>query len=127
MLKPLVREKRADTPQVIFSPETEEFLIKGRSLPENAEEFYMPLLNWMEEYISMLPEQLHLVIELEYFNSSSVKQVLNLLILLENLIVEGKKVLIIWSYDEEDELMEMKGRELQSILNLPFKLEAFRL
>lgn len=126
-MKSFVCEKQADTPQIIFRPESNEFLIKGRSLPENAEAFYQPVLGWMESYLAEEPEDITLTIDLEYFNSSSVKQLLNLLILLENQVVNDRKVLIVWCYDEEDELMEMKGRELESIVNLPFRLEAYSL
>lgn len=126
-MKPFVCEKKTDTPQITFKPETGELLIKGRSLPENAESFYQPVLDWMEAYLAEEPAEITLTIDLEYFNSSSVKQLLNLLILLENQVVNDRKVLIIWCYDEEDELMEMKGRELESIVNLPFRLEAYSL
>lgn len=118
-------EKKADTPKVDFNPKDGRLEIVGRSLPENAEMFYQPLIEWVETFIEFAPDETVLKIELEYFNSSSVKQILAILIKLENLMLKGKDVLVIWSYNEDDELMEMKGRELESIVELPFNLQSF--
>lgn len=123
--KGLKLDKKSDTPKVDFNPKEGRLEISGRSLPENAEMFYQPLIEWVESYISYAQQATVLKIELEYFNSSSVKQILAILIKLEELEKKGKDVLVIWSYNEDDELMEMKGRELESIVELPFALESF--
>jgi hypothetical protein len=128
MQKPLYLEQKADTPAIKLDPKGA-LMIKGRSLPENAEQFYKPILEWIERYSAQgAPARTELMIELEYFNSSSVKQILSLLLALEELhLQEGKEVQIIWSYNQDDELMEMKGREMESIVDLPFLMEAFSL
>ncbi len=123
--KGIFLEKKADTPKVDFSPKDGKLEISGRSLPENAEMFYQPLIDWIDSYLNFAPEETVLKIELEYFNSSSVKQILAILIKLEELRFKGKDVVVIWSYNEDDELMEMKGRELESIVELPFNLVSF--
>lgn len=125
--KGLFLEKRTDTPKVEFYPHEGMLEISGRSLPENAEQFYKPVLEWISLYIPSAPAKTSMKIELEYFNSSSVKQVLAILIRLEELRMAGKEVEVLWSYNEDDELMEMKGRELESIVDLPFRLVAFSL
>lgn len=124
-IKTIELEKKADTPKVFFDPQEGLLFITGRSLPENAEWFYKPLLDWVRGYILQAPMQTRLSLELEYFNSSSVKQVLSMLILLEGLVEAGKEVEVVWMYNEDDELMEMKGRELASIVELPFRLVPF--
>ena len=126
MLKPINLEKKPDTPAIKFNP-AGALSISGRSLPENAELFYKPIIEWVESYVDTgAPEKTVLTIELEYFNSSSVKQILTLLLKLEDLQKqEGKEVRVIWSYNQDDELMEMKGREMESIVELPFSMQAF--
>lgn len=124
-LKNIELEKKADTPKVVFNQQEGVLSIIGRSLPENAERFYKPLLEWVRAYLVQAPLQTSLRLELEYFNSSSVKQVLSLLFLLEDLLSAGKGVEVVWFYNEDDELMEMKGRELASIVELPFRLVSF--
>lgn len=123
--KGLFLEKRADTPKVEFHPHEGLLEITGRSLPENAEQFYKPILEWVTAYLPSAPARTTMKFELEYFNSSSVKQVLAILIRLEELRMAGKEVEVVWSYNEDDELMEMKGRELESIVELPFTLAAY--
>lgn len=123
--KGLFLEKRADTPKVEFLPHEGVLEISGRSLPENAEQFYKPILEWVTAYLASAPARTTMKIELEYFNSSSVKQVLAILIRLEELRMAGKEVEVVWSYNQDDELMEMKGRELESIVELPFVLTAY--
>ena len=126
MLKPINLEKKHDTPAISFNPNGN-FFIKGRSLPENAEQFYKPINDWVERFVdTAAPEQTILTIELEYFNSSSVKQILTLLLKLEDLQKQdGKEVRVVWSYNQDDELMEMKGREMESLVELPFVMQAF--
>lgn len=124
-IKGIELEKKADTPKVSFHQPEGLLSITGRSLPENAERFYKPLLDWIQTYLPLAPQHTVLSLELEYFNSSSVKQVLSILIMLEELIEKGREVEVVWLYNEDDELMEMKGRELASIVELPFRLEPF--
>lgn len=123
--KPFFLERRTDTPQVEWCPQEGILKMTGRSLPENAEAFYKPVLDWIKEYIPTAAEKTILRVELEYFNSSSVKQLLSILIKLEDLRMMGKEVEVVWVYNQDDELMEMKGRELESIVELPFRFEDF--
>jgi hypothetical protein len=126
MLRPLNLERRSDTPAVKLDPQGD-FAITGRSLPENAELFYKPIIDWVDRYAEGQAQALtQLTIELEYFNSSSVKQILTLLLKLEDLQrKEDKEVRVVWSYNQDDELMEMKGREIESLVDLPFVMQAF--
>ena len=125
MLKNLTIDKKADTPLIVLNTEGD-LLIKGRSLPENAERFYQPAIEWIEEYVkSQSISNTVLTIELEYFNSSSVKQILAMLMELENLLDTEYEVKVNWLYNEDDDLMEMKGREMASMVDIPFHLESF--
>lgn len=128
MLKLIQTERRPDTPAVKLSPDGTLSVI-GRSLPENAEQFYKPFIDWLDEYIAAGGRETTVfTLELEYFNSSSVKQILTMLLKLEELDQqEGKTVQVVWSFNQDDELMEMKGREMESLVDLPFIMQAFSL
>lgn len=112
-----------DTPDIVFDMGTNVFSITGRSLPEDASEFYAPVIGWLKWYLELPNPSTELNLNLDYFNSSSVKQILNLLMLFEAPAKAGKSVKIIWHYDEEDDLMEMKGNELKGMVNVPFELK----
>lgn len=112
-----------DTPQVFFNKELNTFSLSGRSLPEDAFLFYKPIHTWMSEYVKNPNSNSELVISLEYFNSSSVKQILNLISLFEEIIKSQKEAKIVWCFSEGDDLMEIKGLEFQSmVMNIPFEL-----
>ena|ERR1035437_804559 len=112
-----------DTPEVLFNKETNEFSITGRSLPEDALVFYNPVMAWMKAYVKQPNSISELKIALDYFNSSSVKQILDLILLFEEIIKSGKEAKVIWCYSEGDDLMEIKGLEFKSMLSIPFELK----
>ncbi len=122
MEKPLRLKTTEDTPQIIFDQEKNEFSLSGRSLPENASSFYLPVIRWMQEYIKDPNPATELNINLDYFNSSSIKQIMQLFMLLEELVKSGKEAKVVWCYNEDDDLMKIKGREFQSMLSIPFEL-----
>ncbi len=126
MLKTINLERKSDTPAIQLDP-AGNMSITGRSLPENAEAFYKPLVDWVDRYVESEGKgRTQLTIELEYFNSSSVKQILTILLKLEELHRQpGKEVQVVWSYNQDDELMEMKGREMESLVDLPFVMNDF--
>jgi hypothetical protein len=113
-----------DTPEIIFNRDSNEFRITGRSLPEDAFVFYSPVIEWMKHYAANPNSNSELVISLDYFNSSSVKQILELLTLFEGILKTGKTAKIVWCFSDGDDLMEIKGMEFQSMLTqVPFEIK----
>ena len=55
--------------------------LSGRALPENAFEFFNPLIQWVREFSC---EELNIEINLEYFNTAVSKQLHDLLKTIEN-------------------------------------------
>jgi len=111
-----------DTPYVLLDAKNNSFQISGNSMPEDSSKFFNPIFDWIEEYIKHPNNSTHLVCNLEYFNSSSAKMLYQLFVELENINEAGKKVKISWYYDSEDKLIEEKGLEYKSILNIPFEM-----
>ncbi|HSH52681.1 MAG TPA: DUF1987 domain-containing protein [Bacteroidales bacterium] len=110
------------TPAISFNDETGVIEIKGRSIPENSIEFYRPLVEWLEEY-SKNPQKLTTVnIQLEYFNTSSSKCILDVFKKLESIKKARNDVIINWYYEEDDEDMLEAGEDYESIIRIPFKM-----
>ncbi|MDP1745638.1 MAG: DUF1987 domain-containing protein [Bacteroidota bacterium] len=122
MQKPLKLKETEDTPQVVFDISKNEFKISGKSLPEDPAEFYEPIIAWVSTYIKKPNPITEFKINIEYFNSGSVKQIMVLLTMLEEIISTGNKIKIIWYYDKNDDLMEIKGNEFKNMLTIPFEL-----
>lgn len=110
------------TPTVSLDAGTGIVEIKGRSIPENSIEFYRPIVEWLEDY-SKDPQKLTTVnIQLEYFNTSSSKCILDVFKKLESIKKARNEVVINWYYEEDDEDMLEAGEDYESIIRIPFKM-----
>jgi hypothetical protein len=107
--------EEASTPGVILDKENNKFEIWGNSLPENIAAFYKPIFNWIEEYKKQPNPKTKLFFNPVYFNSSSFKAILDILLMLEELIPQGYEVEIEWKYLETDEDVSVTGKELQGL------------
>lgn len=122
MSEGLIREGTEDTPKIQFDPASNVFSISGRSYPENAREFYAPILEWLQSYSESPNSKTNLEVDLEYVNSGSVKEVFKILYAIEDIMEMGKDAKITWCYKEGDELMYQKGLEFQKFLEIPVDL-----
>ncbi|OFX48724.1 MAG: hypothetical protein A2046_03780 [Bacteroidetes bacterium GWA2_30_7] len=118
-------EETEETPLIKFDAEKGLMEISGRSLPENASSFFEPVHKWMSEYLSSPAKDTVMNLKLEYFNSSSAKQLMQIILLLEQLHSKSYNVKICWFYSQSDELIESRGRELKNLVNIPFELTQF--
>lgn len=110
------------TPSICFNPESGKLEIQGRSIPENSIMFYEPLKEWLDLY-SANPKQLTEVhFKLEYFNTSSSKNILELLKILTKIYSSGNSVAINWYYEKDDDDMLEAAEDYEFILKLPFNM-----
>ncbi len=110
------------TPKVHFDASKGHIEIRGRSIPENSIDFYRPLLAWLEEYGDNPEPKTKAEIQLEYFNTSSSKCILDVFKALEEIHKKGKTDLKIhWYYEEDDEDMFEAGEDYQAIVTVPFE------
>ena len=58
--------------------------ISGRSMMEDPSEFYAVVYSWIKEYLNNVNKSLSISFELSYFNSSSSKQILRLLMIIDD-------------------------------------------
>jgi hypothetical protein len=121
-LEPINIEGSAKTPSVKFDSQKGIIEIKGRSIPENSIEFYKPLVDWLEEYKKAPFEKTIVNIQLEYFNTSSSKCILDVFKKLETIHKAKNEVEINWYYEEDDEDMLEAGEDYESIIRIPFKM-----
>ncbi|WP_421920057.1 DUF1987 domain-containing protein [Marinifilum sp.] len=116
----LVIEGSPKTPSINLDGSNGAFLIEGRSIPENSLDFYKPVMEWLDSYINAPQEETDVTIKLEYFNTSSSKCILDVFKKLESIYKRGKKVVINWHYEIDDEDMLEAGEDYQSIVKIPF-------
>lgn len=116
-----------DTPNVILDKDSGIFEISGRSLPEDVSSFYEPILNWLDDYEEQANEETVFAFKLVYFNTASSKLILDILMKLEEMHENGKKILIKWYFPEDDEDMEEAGEEYADIVDVPFEQVSYTL
>lgn len=115
------------TPEISFNPKTESFVIKGRSIPADAADFYAPLERWVENFIQIQKsDSITIDIMLDHLNTGSVRSLLSILSKIIKLREQEVNVMINWHHDVEDEDMVDKGEEMSLILEHPFRFIPFR-
>ncbi len=121
-MESLLIEGTAKTPNVKFDEEQGLIEIKGRSIPENSIEFYKPLVDWLDMYAKSPKSHTKVNIQLEYFNTSSSKCILDVFKKLESIHKASNDIIINWYYEEDDEDMLEAGEDYESIIRVPFKM-----
>lgn len=121
----LIIEATEDSPKVVFDTTTNRFTISGESRPENAGKFYTPVINWIVKYQEELAPRkndtvLVFVFRLDYFNSTSAKYIMDILLVLKKFVDEGFNVKVEWHYDKRDDDMLDAGNEFSDTIDLKF-------
>ncbi|HAN78720.1 MAG TPA: nuclear pore complex subunit [Bacteroidales bacterium] len=112
-------------PDIYFDAVKNSFLVAGRSCPEDVSKFYMPLIEWLEEYGKNPNPKTVFDFKLTYYNTASAKMLLSLMQKIEEMHTEGKDVLIRWYFPDDDEDLEEAGEDFKDILEVPFELISY--
>lgn len=113
-----------DTPKVIFNYEDGVYEISGRSLPENAVAFYIPLIEWLRKFNSSNKNEIEFHFKLEYFNTASAKQITKLLLALQAISL-NKNVLIKWHYFIDDIDIKSSGERFAKLIKADIELISY--
>lgn len=119
-MRELVIQASVHTPYINFNPNTGIMEIKGRSIPDDPESFWGPILSWFEEYMQNPTEMTLMKIDLEYFNITSSKRILFLLYKLNELVDLKKNAKVEWHYRNSDEDMYEVGQDYAFMVHVPF-------
>jgi len=126
-MEPIKLKGTDDTPSIILDKENGIFEIAGRSLPEDVNAFYEPILDWLSDYAGGPNSETVVTFKLVYFNTASSKLILDILLKFEEISETGSDVLIKWYYPEDDEDMEEAGEEYSEIVEIPFEQISYTL
>lgn len=114
------------TPEIEFNPKSGVMQIRGRCIPDDPDQFWLPVLNWFESYILNPVEITTFQIDLEYFNISSSKRILFLLYKLNELADNGREVCVEWHYRDSDEDMFEVGQDYAYMVRVPFRFIEYK-
>src|SRR6056297_3159090 len=112
-----------DKPEVNFDAETGVCEIKGESYMESTYTFYLPLMNWLDEYIKQVGKKITFNVKLVYFNTSATKCLLDIFEILKKYQQNGGEIEINWFYDTEDPDVheEVKDFEIEADIDINLK------
>jgi SiaC family regulatory phosphoprotein len=89
-----------------------ELKITGRALPEDANSFFRPILDWLREFSA---DEVNIEFNLDYFNTSVSKQILDMFKIIEG-NPANKAIKIKWMYEDGDEEMLESGEIYSEML-----------
>lgn len=120
-MEKIIHEGSPKTPSIKVNAVSGNVEIAGRSNPENSSEFYQPLIAWLDDYVVSPAPMTTLTLNLEHFNTSSSKCILDLLKRFKRLDENGNKFEINWYYEDDDEEMLETAEIYEGMTNLKFK------
>ena len=117
--------KGNNTPKIDFLASEGILQMEGRSIPENPNEFYKPLVLWAQEYFKEAKPLTQVIIKLEYINSGSSKSLLEFFRTIRDQHINGNKCVVKWYFEEDDESVQELGEHYQFTLKIPFEFYSY--
>lgn len=108
------------SPEVDFNPVEGKLMLKGRSLVEDSESFYLPLVEWIQKYIEDPQEGTIIDFKFEYFNTSCSKWLITITKELKVLYEKDPSTQINWYY-EDDDVLEY-GEVICDLVDIPINM-----
>lgn len=115
-------KSQTDTPHVVLDAGNNVFELSGKSMPEDVNAFYEPIMEWLSEYKEDPNPNTEFLFRMNYFNSASSKYFHEIMNILKEIQDKGNSVKVIWFHDEDDEAMEDAGEEFKEMVNIPFEI-----
>lgn len=120
----LIVDDTKETPRIHFDPANNIFEISSRSLPEDADEFYIPVIKWLENYTQNPNPKTNFTFKLDYYNTASARYITRMVKILDELGATHE-VKVYWYYREIDEDMEAMGEEYNEMTDIDIELIEF--
>ncbi len=118
-MESLVINSTVQTPQIILNGETGVFSITGKSYPENVNDFYLPVFEYIEIYKSKPAGKTILDFEWLYYNTATAKIIIKIILALKNV---SKDFEVRWYCKKDFDIIMEKGLEIKEVLNVNLKI-----
>jgi hypothetical protein len=106
--------KTAQSPEVDFRFREHVLSMTGEAYPENANEFFHPILNALENYLASNDgKDIEFNFRLTYFNSAATKMLFNMFDLLNESAASSNRIVLNWYHDEDDDTILEFGEGIQ--------------
>ena len=122
-MKKLQIQKTFESPMVNFDPDKGVLEIDGRSVTDKVKDFYKPLHGWMDEYFKKPQVKTLIRLKFFYYNTSSKKNIMDILRKLDQFYKKGLDIKIQWQYEQDDEDMMEDGKDFNDVFSVPIEVE----
>ena len=117
----LEKEKTDMTPYVLIDEERKYMKIEGESYPGDVFGYFREISQWLGNFLSTDFDKFTFDCELRYFNSSTVKLLLNMLLDMDD-SPNSKNITVNWITDKNNTIIIECGEDFQEDLkNINFK------
>lgn len=109
-MKNIFISRTAMSPEVDFRFTEHKLHLTGEAYPENANEFFHPILKGLESYLKNHDGQtIEFHFKLTYFNSAATKMLYKIFELLNESASKNNRIILNWFHDEEDDTIQEFG------------------
>lgn len=115
-------KKQKSTPEISLDSKKGIIRFEGKSRPEDPDSFYIPIIDWLLEYVKNPAEKTVVNFNFSYFNTSTSKKLIEILMIFDIIFIAGKSVEINWYYKEIDEDMLEDGDMFNELNEAPINL-----
>ena len=119
----LERQETTSTPYVMIDEAQGYMMMEGRCFHENTSEFFSEIDGWLDGYLLTGFKTFTFDCSLSYFNSSTLKALLNLILKMDKYASSEKKVIINWIALKNNEIVVECGEDFkEEVSNLTFNI-----
>ena len=97
-MRALYIEETGSTPKIELDKSSGTFRIVGKSFPEDVKSFYIPVIDWIQQYVQDPNSETLFEVSLEYFNTASSKMLLVILSQLKEIQKREQKITVLWRF-----------------------------
>jgi hypothetical protein len=110
------------SPEIDFNVEEKKFIVRGRSMPNDAESFFNPILTWLRDNLKHQFLKANIDVTLDYYNTGSFIRLMSMFNLLEELNGFDNELTIRWICESDDDDNIADGESFKDVLKIPFEI-----
>lgn len=107
------KQKTGSTPYILIDEDRRYMRFEGESFHENVIEFYRDVGDFLEKFLITQFGQFTFDCELKYFNSSTAKLLLNMLMEMDEYTKDGSKVTVNWITTPDNDIIIECGEDFR--------------
>ena len=119
----LEMQKTTSTPYILVDEAKGYMKMEGKSFPEKAAEFFSDVNTWLDSYLETEFSSLVFDFVMEYYNSSTLKIIMDMMLKMDKYSVGKNKIVINWIAADDDDIAIESGEDIkEDMVNLEFNV-----